>query len=191
MSVEVSYRMSHSVDVCSICLSGDEKDETPANMRMTCCNTSFHVHCLDTWLVSGQGGSNCPQCRTHIHFPQRATPDLSVTQEGQQQQRVDLERRLLTLMQDQSDISLENVFGLEGLDLRSVLNDDDGAASDDDDDGDGSDGDGSDGAGSDVHDVHGDDDYSDYDDDDDDDTPPGLVCTVMFSTAIHVSFMLK
>ena len=180
MSVEVSYRMSHSVDVCSICLSGDEKDETPANMRMTCCNTSFHVHCLDTWLVSGQGGSNCPQCRTHIHFPQRATPDLSVTQEGQQQQRVDLERRLLTLMQDQSDISLENVFGLEGLDLRSVLNDDDGAASDDDDYSDDDD-DGSD----------GDDDDDDDDDDSDDDMTPGLVCTVMFSIAIHVSFMLK
>jgi hypothetical protein len=172
VSVEVSYRLSQSSDVCSICLSGDEKDETPANMRMTCCNTSFHVHCLDTWLVSGQGGSNCPQCRTHIHFPQRATPDLSITQEVQQQQRVDLERRLLTLMQDQSDISLANVFGLEGLDLRSLLHDDDGAASDDDDDDDGSDGDGS-------------------DDDSDDDMPPGLVCTVMFSTAIHVSFMLK
>jgi ABC-type Zn2+ transport system substrate-binding protein/surface adhesin len=80
-------------------------------------------------------------------------------------------------MQDQSDISLENVFGLEGLDFRSVLNDDDGAASDDDDysddDDDGSDGD------------------DDDDDDSDDDMTPGLVCTVMFSIAIHVSFMLK
>lgn len=60
---------------CVICL--EDSAQNACDILSVCCSTPFHISCLAEWLRKGQGRSNCPQCRSHIHFAQRETPDCA------------------------------------------------------------------------------------------------------------------
>jgi hypothetical protein len=64
-------------DECGICLDADMS----LDITMLCCRRKFHISCVDQWLTSGAGRSNCPQCRRSIHFPQRVTANGSTPDE--------------------------------------------------------------------------------------------------------------
>lgn len=44
---------------CSICLESIKKDD---HIRILNCTHTYHVNCIDTWLVNNP---RCPECRFH------------------------------------------------------------------------------------------------------------------------------
>jgi len=55
-------------DICSICLQGNDVDESGVAMpvvRLHVCKHQFHFQCLRGWLA---GHTTCPVCRTNVRF---------------------------------------------------------------------------------------------------------------------------
>jgi hypothetical protein len=50
--------MTKRLDVCSICLEGENVD-----CQLNCCGAEFHLHCLTRWTSYSSNSKTCPKCR--------------------------------------------------------------------------------------------------------------------------------
>ena len=64
---------SHTSTLCSVC--HDSEDAARAVVCVPCCGNTFHLHCMETWLVRARpGDGTCPLCRQPAPQPPKVCP---------------------------------------------------------------------------------------------------------------------